>query len=278
MKIKLAICQHKVVNDKKKNLIKAKKMITQATNKNAELVILPEMFNCPYDNKYFSKFAEEIPGKTSRFLAKIAKQQKIHLIGGSIPELVITPKGENKLYNTSLIFGPSGKLLAKYRKLHLFDVDLNNGVTFIESDTLDYGQQITVIETNKINFGVAICYDLRFPELIRLIADKGAEIIILPGAFNTVSGPAHWETLITARAIDNQVFIAGASPARNLKAEYHAYGHSMILDPWGRKLKEADSKERVIVQEIDLTKIEKVRKELPLLKHRRSDIYNLNEL
>lgn len=275
MEIKLTICQHKVINNKNKNLTQAEEMITQAANQGADFVVLPEMFNCPYDNKYFPKFAEEVPGTTSQFLGKIANQHNIYLIGGSIPELVITSEEQDKLYNTSLIFSPSGELLAKHRKLHLFDVDLSNGVTFLESDTLDYGEQITVVNTDKINFGVAICYDLRFPELMKLMVKQGAEMIIIPGAFNTVTGPAHWETLLTARAIDNQVFMAGASPARNFEADYQAYGHSMILDPWGRKLEEADINKSLISCEIDITKLNKVRQELPLLTHQREDLYQL---
>ncbi|SJZ38926.1 carbon-nitrogen hydrolase family protein [Selenihalanaerobacter shriftii] len=277
-KLKLAVCQNKVIADKDKNLLKMKKMIAKAVKQGVELIILPEMFNCPYDNHYFPIYSEEIPGgKTYEFLSKQAKEHNIYLIGGSIPETVVEDKDE-KLYNTSLIFGPDGKLLDKHRKIHLFDVDLSDGVTFLESNTLSYGEKVTVVETELINIGVAICYDLRFPELMRLMVDKGAEMIIIPGAFNTVTGPAHWETLLKARAVDNQVFVVGASPARNLEADYHAYGHSMIIDPWAEKLHEAGSKEDVIIQEIDLTKLEKIREELPLLKHRRSDLYKLEEI
>ncbi|KXS40186.1 MULTISPECIES: carbon-nitrogen hydrolase family protein [unclassified Candidatus Frackibacter] len=277
-KVKLAICQNKVVDNKDENLQQAQLMINEAAQQNANVVILPEMFNCPYENSYFPTFAESIPeGKTYQMLAKEAKKHNIYLVGGSIPELAIK-NDERILYNTSLIFNPEGKLLGRHRKIHLFDVDLSDGVTFLESDTLNYGQQITVVKTEFLNIGVAICYDLRFPELMRLMVDKGAEMIVIPGAFNTVTGPAHWELLLRTRAVDNQAFIVGASPARNHDAEYQAYGHSMIVDPWGRKLKEAGNDEAIIVCNIALDKVKKTRKELPLLKHRRLDLYQLKEL
>ncbi|MCK8823632.1 carbon-nitrogen hydrolase family protein [Fuchsiella alkaliacetigena] len=275
-KIKLAICQLKVVSTKDENLAKAEEMITKAAQARAKYIILPEMFNCPYSTDYLNSYAENIPGgKTYQFLAQQAKEHSIYLIGGSIPEAVSTEVGE-KCYNTSLVFAPNGEELGRHRKVHLFDVDLEDGPTHLESAKFAAGDQVTVVKTEDLQLGLAICYDIRFPEFMRLMVDQGAEVIILPAAFNTTTGPAHWQLLLQSRAVDNQVFTVGASPARNEGADYEVYGHSMVVDPWARILAEAGSEEELLICEIDLTKVKDIRRQLPLLKHRRSDLYQIN--
>ncbi|MDK2918953.1 MAG: omega-amidase [Candidatus Petromonas sp.] len=271
-KFKLAICQMKVVENKDENLKKAEKMIRQAHNNDADVIVLPEMFNCPYANKYFPEYAEVVPGPTTNFLSKLAKEFGVYIVGGSIPEKV-----DNKIYNTSFIFDRSGNIIGRHRKMHLFDIDVKGAITFKESDTLSSGNEVTVFETEFCKVGVAICYDMRFPELIRLMVLKGAEMIIVPAAFNMTTGPAHWHLTAKARALDNQVYFAAASPARNINSIYVAYGHSLIASPWGDIIAEANEKETILYGEIDLEKVKKVREELPLLKHRRISLYNISE-
>lgn len=268
---KFAICQIKVVADKELNISKATAMVREAAAAGAKVITLPEMFNCPYENKFFPAFAEEYPGgETMQALSEMARSNQIYLVGGSIPE-----KEEANIYNTSFIFGPDGALLGRHRKMHLFDVELSSGLTFKESDTLGAGQEVTVVETAYGKIGVAICYDMRFPELMRLMALSGADLIILPGAFNMTTGPAHWEITLKMRAVDNQLYVAGASPARDASAGYVAYGHSLVADPWGEIVSIAGVDEEIIYATINPDRVAKIRNELPLLKHRRTDLYEL---
>ncbi|WP_432665456.1 carbon-nitrogen hydrolase family protein [Wukongibacter baidiensis] len=270
---KIAVCQMKILESKEENLAKAEKMIKEASAKGCDLVVLPEMFNCPYNNDFFPKYAEEFPGRTSRLLARLAESEKIYVVGGSIPE-----KDGEKIYNTSYIFDKTGKLIGKHRKMHLFDIDVEDGISFKESDTLGPGNSVTIFETEFCKVGVAICYDMRFPELMRLMALKDAEVIIVPAAFNMTTGPAHWHPLIKIRALDNQVYFVAASPSRDLDSSYIAYGHSLIVDPWGDVVSEAGIEEEIIYGTVDLSKVKKIREQLPLLKHRRNDIYKVDEL
>jgi omega-amidase len=269
----IAICQMKVVDNKKKNQDQAVKMIKKAS-KTADLVVLPEMFNCPYDIEKFLEYAEE--SNNSPTLIKVsdaAKKAGIYLVAGSIPE-----KEGKHVYNSSFFLNPQGKIIGSYRKMHLFDIDVPGEISFKESETLTAGDQLTIVETDLGKIGICICYDLRFPELLRLMTLQGAQLIVVPGAFNLTTGPIHWEPLIRARAIDNQVYVAAASPARDKTASYVAYGHSMLVDPWGTVLAKAGSLEEIIYSEIDLEYLEKVREDLPLLRNRRTDIYNLQKI
>lgn len=270
---KIAICQMEILDNKEENLKKAEKMILEASSNGVDLVVLPEMFNCPYDNSFFPKYAEDFPGTTTRLLSKLADSQNIYIVGGSIPE-----KEGERIFNTSYIFDKNGKVVGKHRKMHLFDIDVKGGISFKESDTLGPGNNITVFETEFCKIGVAICYDMRFPELMRLMALEDAEVIIVPAAFNMTTGPAHWHLLARIRALDNQVYFVAASPSRNLDSSYVAYGHSLITDPWGDVVTEASEKEEIIYGNINLEKVKKVRNELPLLKHRRIDLYDINEI
>lgn len=270
--LKIGICQMKVEEDKDKNINHAEEMIRKAARNGSNLVVLPEMFNCPYENKYFPLFGESYPGKTTNMLADLAKKLGIYIVGGSIPE-----KDGDAIYNTSYIFDDYGKLIGKHRKVHLFDIDVEGGIKFKESDTLGYGESVTVVDTKYGKIGVAICYDMRFPELMRLMALEGAQIIIVPAAFNMTTGPAHWDILLKARALDNQVYFVAASPCRNLDASYHAYGYSSIVDPWGKIVSQAKDEECIIYGEVDFKKIQKIRNELPLLKHRRNDLYEIRK-
>ncbi len=274
MKVNIGVIQLQVSSDKSDNLKRVKEMILDVSRKGAQIVTLPEMFNCPYQQDCFPLFAEEIEnGETSSFLSEIANKTKVYLIGGSIPE-----RDGGKIYNTSLIFNPKGQLIARHRKMHLFDIAIPGQIEFFESAVLSPGREVTTFTTEYGNFGALICYDLRFPELFRLMIERGIIGTIVPAAFNMTTGPAHWETLFRARAIDNQIFMIGISPARNEKAGYIAYGHSLIVDPWGEIVWKAGAGEEVAVVPIEMEKVSQVRKNMPLLAHRRLDRYQIKEV
>lgn len=270
---KLALCQMEVIDNKDSNIKKALEMIKIAAENKSDMVILPEMFNCPYDNSKFREYAEERKNsKTLKAIKESAKELNLYIVAGSIPELE-----DDNLYNSSFIFDRDGEIIASHRKMHLFDIDIAGKISFKESETLSAGNQITVVDTELCKIGVAICYDIRFPELLRLMALRGAELIVIPGAFNMTTGPAHWETLIRARAIDNQLYVAAASPARNKELSYVAYGNSMVADPWGEIVARAGEKEEIVYANIKLSRVNDVREELPVLNGRRNDIYGLIE-
>lgn len=269
---KASVCQLLVGENKDDNLQSARRLITQAAVEGAKLVVLPEMFNCPYVASLFPDYAESYPGgETFQMLSETAREQAITLVGGSLPERV-----GSQIYNSSFVFGPDGTLLGRHRKIHLFDVILP-GVHVKESSTLGYGDSITVLDTEFGRIGVAICYDIRFPELIRLMTLAGAQVVVIPAAFNMTTGPAHWEMIFRSRAVDNQIYLMAASPARNESAPYVSYGHSMIVDPWGDIVVRAGTGEQIISGEIIPERVRKIRSELPLLKHRRTDLYVLKE-
>lgn len=271
-KFTVALCQMQVVEDKNENVAHALDMIKKASQK-ADIIILPEMWNCPYQTELFPLYAEEMDNSpTLNAICKAAKKQETYILAGSIPE-----KHDGKTYNSSFFINPDGEIIGVHRKVHLFDIDVPDAISFKESQTLTAGNNVTVIDTELGKIGICICYDIRFPELLRLMALEGAELIIVPGAFNMTTGPAHWKPLIKVRAVDNQVYVAAASPARDNKASYVAYGHSMVADPWGKVISEAGAGEEILYVTIDLSSIEKVRYELPLLKNRRTDIYQLRK-
>ena len=269
-KFKLALCQMQGVEDKNDNVAQALDMIKKAAQK-ADIIILPEMWNCPYQTELFPLYAEQMDNSpTLNAISNAAKREGTYILAGSIPE-----KYEGKTYNSSFFINPEGEIIGVHRKIHLFDIDVPDAISFKESLTLAAGNKVTVVDTELGKIGICICYDIRFPELLRLMALEGAELIVVPGAFNMTTGPAHWKSLIKVRAVDNQVYVAAASPARDENASYVAYGHSMVADPWGNILNEAGTGEEIIYTQINLPEIKKIRKELPLLENRRTDLYQL---
>lgn len=193
------------------------------------------------------------------------------MVGGSIPEFVPDTK---KYYNTSLVFSPAGKLIATHRKTHLFDIDIPGKITFKESDVLSPGNKVTIFDLPEYGkIGLAICYDVRFPELATIAARKGAFLLVYPGAFNTTTGPMHWSLQGRARAMDNQVYVALCSPARDTDASYHAWGHTMAVNPNAEIMAEAAEKETIVYADLEGAKIEETRKGIPLYTQRRFDVY-----
>lgn len=266
----LAVCQLRTELVYEQTMQKTEAMVREAAAAGASLVVLPEMFDCPYDREYFHKFTAMGHEDAVRRMAAWAGENKIVLVGGSIPE-----KDGDRLYNSSFVFGPDGEQLACHRKVHLFDVDLP-GMSFRESNTFTPGNRITVVDTPVCRLGVAVCFDVRFPELFRAMAREGAEVICLPAQFNMTTGPAHWEPSLRVRAIDNEVFFAAAAAARYEGFSYECWGHSMIIDPYGTPLAAADEKEQILYANIDLSRIAEVRAQLPTFLHLREDVYSVS--
>ena len=272
-KIKIAAIQMPTVADKMENVRTVKTYLEKIKDENPDFVILPEMFCCPYQTENFPIYAEKEGGPVWQQLSGYAKQYGIYLIGGSMPE----KDAEGNVYNTSYIFDREGKQIGKHRKVHLFDIDVKGGQTFKESDTLTAGDSNTVFDTEFGKIGVMLCFDIRFPELSRMMVNDGAKVIFVPAAFNMTTGPAHWELSFRTRALDNQIYMVGCAPARDVSAGYISWGHSIVTDPWGRVIDMLDEKKGILLAELDMDYEEQVREELPLLKSRRKDIYQLSQ-
>lgn len=270
-KIKIAAIQMSTVADKMENVRTVKTYLEKIKDENPDFVILPEMFCCPYQTENFPIYAEKEGGPVWQQLSAYAKQYGVYLIGGSMPE----KDAEGNVYNTSYIFDREGKQIGKHRKVHLFDIDVKGGQTFKESDTLTAGDSDTVFDTEFGKMGVMLCFDIRFPELSRMMVNDGARIVFVPAAFNMTTGPAHWELSFRTRALDNQIYMVGCAPARDVSAGYISWGHSIVTDPWGRVTGMLDENEGILLAELDMDYEEQVREELPLLKSRRKDIYQL---
>ena len=250
--MKIALIQMKVGTDKEKNLEKARQLVLHAGREGARIAVLPEMFCCPYANEYFPAFAEPV--------------------GGSFPE-----EEDGKLYNASFVFSRDGQLRASHRKAHLFDIDVEGGQHFRESEVFSPGDAVTVFRTAGHTFGLAVCFDIRFPEMFRCMALRGAEAVFVPAAFNMTTGPMHWELSFRMRAVDNQLFTIGVAPACDKYGVYHSYGHSLVCDPWGKVLADAGENEGVTVVEVDLDEVGRVREQLPILSARKPKLYGMKE-
>ncbi|XP_017638944.1 omega-amidase, chloroplastic-like [Gossypium arboreum] len=277
-KFKIGICQLAVTPDKERNIQHARKAIEEAVQKGAQLVVLPEIWNSPYSNDSFPVYAEDIDAghdasPSTAMLSEVSSRLKITVVGGSIPE-----RCGDKLYNTCCVFGTDGNLKAKHRKIHLFDIDIPGKITFMESKTLTAGETPTIVDTDVGRIGVGICYDIRFQELAMIYASRGAHLLCYPGAFNMTTGPLHWELLQRARAVDNQLYVATCSPARDAGAGYVAWGHSTLVGPFGEVLATTEHDEDIIIAEIDYSILEQRRSNLPLAKQRRGDLYQLVDI
>lgn len=286
--VKLACVQLASGADKAANLANARAKVLEAARSGAKIIVLPECFNSPYGCDYFPSYAEQLhplppPAERSpsfAALSAMARDTGTYLIGGSIPEFAAAAadeagaEGKKTYYNTSLVFGPDGTLLATHRKVHLFDIDIPGRIQFRESDVLSPGSKITIVDLPGYGrLGLSICYDVRFPELSAVAARRGCFALVCPGAFNLTTGPLHWRLLGQARALDNQVYVALCSPARDMGATYHAYGHSLIVDPMARVVVEAEEGETIVSAVLDGAVIEETRRGIPLRDQRRFDVY-----
>ncbi|KAJ0032124.1 hypothetical protein NQD34_002205 [Periophthalmus magnuspinnatus] len=269
-KFRLAVVQLQVTGVKADNLSRARRLVKEAAGQGGKVVLLPECFNSPYGTNFFSTYAERIPGESTQVLSEIAKENKVYLVGGSIPE-----EDCGKLFNSCAVFDPEGQMLLKHRKIHLFDISVPGKIHFQESEILSPGNSLSMFDTPFCKVGVGICYDMRFAELAQLYSRKGCQLLVYPGAFNMTTGPAHWELLQRARAVDNQVYVATASPARDETASYVAWGHSTVVNPWGEVMSKAGPEEAVIYADIDLQYLADIRQQIPITTQRRNDLYTV---
>lgn len=267
----IAQLQLPVWPDQARTLSHMAEAVSEAASKGADFVALPEMFCCPYEVQNFPLYAEKEGGSVWQLCADLARRHHIYLSAGSMPELGC----EGQIYNTAYVFDRSGIQIAKHRKMHLFDINIKGGQCFQESLTLTPGNTVTTFDTEFGTMGLCICYDFRFPELARLMTLQGARLLLVPAAFNMTTGPAHWELTFRSQALNNQVYAVGTAPCRDLSASYHSWGHSIVTDPWGAVVSELDENEALQITCIDLSYADQVREQLPLLRHRRTDVYTL---
>lgn len=266
-KVRIAAVQMNSSEDKAANRATATRLVEEAAGAGAQFVVLPELFACLGSPARMVASAEPVPGPTSEELASLAARLGVTLLAGSLAER----SGEaTKVFNTSLLFGPDGTLLAAYRKRHLFDIDLPGRVTFSESSWCLAGREVVVTDTAVGRVGQAICYDLRFPEQFRALAELGVELIAVPSAFTATTGRDHWEVLLRARAIENQAYVVAPNQWGRHGAGIETYGRSIIIDPWGTPLAMAADGEGWIVAEMDAARLATVRAQLPALTHRRA--------
>ncbi|GMI03640.1 hypothetical protein TrVE_jg3558 [Triparma verrucosa] len=299
---RVSLLQFHVTEDKSINLKTARRNIEEAARgrkgeRKPELLVLPEVWNSPYATEAFPEYAEVLPSveeggdmrgsESAEMLSGAAKEFGVFIVGGSVPE-----RDGDDIYNTCMVFDPRGVLVAKHRKVHLFDIDVPGGITFKESDTLTAGGGLlTTFDTGEGLFGmvgVGICYDIRFPELALLLTkEKDVSMICFPGAFNMTTGPAHWELLQRARAVDSQAFVLTASPARATEEmleatkkdgkfpPYTAWGHSTAVNPWGEIIGSCDEGEAIVEVEIDVSKSMQMKTNIPTALQKRTDLYSV---
>ena len=270
-KYKIAVVQMDSQNDKGENMKAACRFIDEAAAEGAKLVSFPEVMNLSGDNVGEGGGHETIPGYTTEILMAKAKEHGIYIHSGSFCEKI---PGEERAYNASVIIDPEGKIIAHYRKLHTFDVTLPDGTVCDESARVHPGDDIVTVDTALGKLGMSICYDIRFPELYRLMALEGAQVIFTPASFTMPTGKDHWETILRTRAIENGCYIVAADQIGK-KVRFTAYGNSMVVDPWGTVISRAKDQVGITYAEIDLDFLDSIRAKIPSLKNRRSDVYDL---
>ena len=267
-KFQIGLVQMDSGDDWEQNRRTMESYIREAAQAGADLVIFPETAN--YIGRDFRGHAEELSGPAAEFFREQAAKYGLYLHCGSITEKVAAGPPRN----TSLVFGPDGSLLGKYSKLHLFDVELEDGPSYRESDDVAGGEEITLLETPLCTMGLSVCYDMRFPELFRLMAEQGAQLLINCANFTANTGKDHWEPLLRARAIENTCYVAAVGQCGR-KPKYQAWGHTMLISPWGDVIASLENEPGLLTGEIDLGQLEQVRGQIPSLKNVRKDIYSL---
>ena len=263
-----ACVQMRVTDDKERNLAVAESLIASAAGRGASLIVLPEMFSWRGPAEGVAGASESLDGPTLTRIGAAARQHRVSVVAGSIYES--RPDGALP-YNTSAVFGPDGSSLGRYRKIHLFDVAIPGRVEVRESDRMAAGQEIVCVDVPAARLGLSICYDLRFPELYRHLVGEDAKLVCVPSAFTHATGAAHWEVLLRARAIENQVYVLAPNQVGPTVEGPPVWGGSSIVDPWGVVLARAPDNECVITAEIDLEHLEEVRAGLPCREHARLD-------
>jgi len=268
--MRVAAVQMNVGERKSDNVALALALVDEAAARGARLVVLPELMTYHGSPARYREVAESVPGPTSELLAAKAREHGCFIHGGSLVEPGPT---ERLFYNTSYVLDPGGSLRAVYRKVHLFDVSVSKEVSNRESGSIAPGDALVAVELPELVLGMSICFDLRFPELYRALAAAGAQVLVVPAAFREVTGRAHWEALVRARAIENHAYVVAAAQWGVAGGNVAMYGHSMIVDPWGAVLAELPDGDGVIVAEVDVAEVEKRRGQIPVLAARRTDVY-----
>jgi predicted amidohydrolase len=269
-KLVAAAIQMSSTPDKGENTETAGALIREAVSAGADLVALPELWSCHGLDEVYRENAEPIPGPTTEFLGNLARELGVYLLGGSILE---GEPGADRLSNTSTFFAPSGQLTAVYRKIHLFDVKVSDR-DYLESANIAPGDEIVTAKAGAATLGLSVCYDVRFPELYRLLVLRGAEILAVPAAFTLQTGKDHWEILLRARAVENQAFVvAPAQWGRKADGRW-TYGRSMIVDPWGTVLATCPDRDGYALATLDLDYLDRFRTEFPALANRRPEAYD----
>jgi predicted amidohydrolase len=268
-RIRVACVQMTSRADKAANLETAERLVAQAAATGADIVVLPEKWNAIGDAALYHATAELLDGESVTAMSSWARTHGITLVGGSIVEL---REGREKRSNTSLVFDPDGEIAATYRKIHLFDVEVG-GVVYRESESEEPGDEAVVADAEDWRLGLSVCYDVRFPELYRILALQGAQLVTVPAHFTTPTGKDHWHVLLRARAIENQLYVAAAAQVGETLPGKPAYGRSLIVDPWGLVLAQAPDEETVISAELDRAHLEDIRAKLPSLANRQANAY-----
>jgi len=265
--MRLAAVQLNSTGDKPRNLATAERLVRAAAADGAEMIALPEKWNLLGPGEETAAGAESLEGESLSAARSWARQLGIHLLAGSIAE-----RAGEKAFNTSVLIGPDGEDLAVYRKIHMFDVDAG-GVHYRESEHEQAGTEIVTAALDDFTVGLTVCYDLRFPELYRILAVRGAQLMFVPSAFTLATGRDHWEVLLRARAIENQAFVVAPNQFGEAPPHYSSYGRSAIVDPWGVVLAVAPDHECFVAAEIDLAAQDEVRQSFPALANRQPATY-----
>ena len=268
MKYKVAVAQINSGANITENVNKMNAMIREAAQNKADLIAFPE--TSEYLGTDFMGNAQDVPGKITKFFSQAASEHQIYIHCGSVTRKT----AERKPANTSLLFDRTGNIVGSYSKLHMFDVMLEEGPSYRESDEISAGHHIMICDTKIGKIGMAICYDMRFPEIFRLMAKQGAEVICVPANFTTDTGKDHWEVLLRARAIENTCYIIAPGQIGQ-KPKFRAYGKSLVIDPWGNIIAKASDREQLIYADIDLDYIREIRAQVPSLYNIREDVYQL---
>jgi deaminated glutathione amidase len=268
--ITAAAIQMSSTPDKEENRETAERLIREAVSAGADLVALPELWSCHGLDEVYRENAEPVPGPTTEFLGSLALELKVYVLGGSILE---GETGSERLSNTSTFFDPSGEMTAVYRKIHLFDVKVSDR-EYLESANIAPGKDVVTAKAGAATLGFSVCYDVRFPELYRLLALRGAEILAVPAAFTLQTGKDHWELLLRARAVENQAFVVAPAQWGQKADGRWTYGRSMIVDPWGTVLATSPDRDGFVLATLDLDYLDRFRAEFPALANRRPEAYD----
>lgn len=269
-RLRIAAVQMSSQDDLAKNLVRARDLVARAADGGAEVVLLPENFAYFGSEETKRAIAEPIgdapEGEILGAIADAARRAKVHVIAGGMPERAADAA---RPYNTCVVVTPEGRVAAKYRKVHLFDVEVGDGQRYCESASTTPGDAVLTVAIGGFSVGLSVCYDLRFPELYRKLADAGAEVVVVPAAFTLATGKDHWHVLLRARAIESQAYVVAAAQWGNHPRGRRTYGKSLIVDPWGDVVAQCPEGEGVVIADVDRDYLRRVRANLPSLRHRR---------